>query len=375
MNMETVDIRPFIHEAKLVIGNGFDLRCGLHSSYQDYFRFKEKQYSWFSDVLRGALANQRFFHSYDVNNFPKTMPDSLNFWDLVFYLLSEKKAQIENWCDVEDVIKKCLFEEQPKWSISFLDLSEQIMYFVKEGQHYVQQYEQSDLFLFKHFLLEEVRVKHVHDKRSFFRFLLDELKKFERDFINYLKEDIEKVDYQRNASELVTKIFGNSQYRIAEIDSFNYTRFQHGSALFHNINGDFVFPIFGVDSSGITDIDDDRRIFTKQYRKLELLLNGQAKQPTRQEECVIFYGHSLNEQDYDYFFTLFDRLDLLNESSKKLVFAYSVYDKEKESVIKKTMINRIYSLFFAYERSKGIQNPRLITKMIESGQTTIKPID
>ncbi|MBQ7994734.1 MAG: helix-turn-helix domain-containing protein [Bacilli bacterium] len=44
--------REYIHNlknVKLVIGNGFDLHCGLKTSYKDYFKSKEPDINFFEN--------------------------------------------------------------------------------------------------------------------------------------------------------------------------------------------------------------------------------------------------------------------------------------------------------------------------------------
>ncbi len=52
---------------------------------------------------------------------------------------------------------------------------------------------------------------------------------------------------------------------------------------------------------------------------------------------VVFYGHSLNPQDYSYFQSIFDFFEIYSNNKIKLIFAYSIYDlKKKEKIIQDT---------------------------------------
>ena len=359
-------------DARLIIGNGFDLNCGLHSSYQDYFSFKRKDYTWFDYISQLAESNHREFGDYDINCFPTTLPDDLNIWDLLFYLLSIRK-ELTNWCDVENIIKLSLFSND-SFVFSFSRFADNINDYIENKTYNNLKYTYNSSFLLRHFLMNKIRAGVIKDKDSFYRFLKEELKRFESDFIKYLEEEVKKIDYQNKASSLLERIVGTDEYNITEIDSFNYTKLNIDSVDYFNVNGDSSFPIFGVDNYKIIDSGDERKIFTKQYRRLERIVLNNPKPSLCGDECIYFYGHSLNEQDYDYFFTLFDGVDLLNDFNRRLVFAYSIYDESKEKEIINNYLNAIYALFFSYEKTKGIQSPRLLTRLMSEGKIEIKKV-
>lgn len=74
---------------------------------------------------------------------------------------------------------------------------------------------------------------------------------------------------------------------------------------------------------------------------------------------VIVYGHSLDKADYSYFFPLFDKLQLTNSMSKKVVvFAYSLYDAENELSIKNELMYGISKMFYEYAKSKNLTDPK-----------------
>lgn len=73
----------------LILGNGFDLHCGLKSSYKDFFR---------SEIL------------YAANGLKLLQPGVSGFWESL--LLEYYKAydnQDYNWCDIERIIRDTLF--------------------------------------------------------------------------------------------------------------------------------------------------------------------------------------------------------------------------------------------------------------------------
>ena len=369
--MKTKTDRRSYPDARLVLGNGFDLKVGLHSSYIDYFKYRKNDYCWFANTISDAYTNYHTFHYYDVNFFPDELPENLSIWDYVFFILSAKGANVEFWYDVEKVIQNCLFSN---WGLSFCELAKHLDDLIEFGEKNLPFEEHSDIFFVKHFVLARIRKGEITDEKSFYHYLKNELIVFESSFINYLKEEIQKIKYPDKAMSLVDRIIGKDEYNVTQVDSFNFTGFVSKHLSFSNINGDMSFPIFGVDGSKIKDANDERKIFTKQYRRLERIVLTNPKPSSCGDECIYFYGHSLNEQDYDYFFSLFDKLNLLNEFDRRLVFAYSIYDKSKKDAIKKNLMDGIYALFFTYERSKGIESPKLVTSLISEGKLIIKEI-
>ena len=66
---------------------------------------------------------------------------------------------------------------------------------------------------------------------------------------------------------------------------------------------------------------------------------------------IIIFGHSLNEQDYNYFFPLFNKLKInTNEFDGKIIFAYYIYDTQKKEQIKKELFLNIAKKFSSYEK-------------------------
>ena len=289
--MKRIDRRSFL-EARLIIGNGFDLKCGLHSAYKDYFKSKESNYVWIKDVLNQAFINQREFGTFDINYFPSELRNDLNVWDVIFYLLSRNECALDYWCDVERVIQKCLFDDSNK-DFSLCLFAKDIDNIIA-NKVYTVSYNNSGSFLLYHFLIGKIRRSIISDKKSFYHFLKNELIKFEKDFIEYLQNDVRRIDYQNNAILLLESIIGNDEYNITQVDSFNYTRFKADLDTFNNINGDYDFPIFGVDNSLINDSNDERKIFTKQFRRLERTIISNPNRSYCSDRCIYIYGHSLN---------------------------------------------------------------------------------
>ena len=90
--------------AKLIIGNGFDIKCGLKSSYKDFFKYLDDPNQRFFEEIRKMEKRAKILDSQDEMDL-----SNINLWVYIFYDL--RKEKIEYWMDVERVIYNCLFEE------------------------------------------------------------------------------------------------------------------------------------------------------------------------------------------------------------------------------------------------------------------------
>lgn len=91
----------------LILGNGFDLQCGLKSSYKDFFESciknkYDKEYSYLFDTSVIHYVIQDVIQELIFNK-------SINFWEIVLYLHYKKNLNdTYKWCDVEKIIKEIL---------------------------------------------------------------------------------------------------------------------------------------------------------------------------------------------------------------------------------------------------------------------------
>ena len=138
----------------------------------------------------------------------------------------------------------------------------------------------------------------------------------------------------------------------------------------HHINGGIIgHPIFGIDPSLLTEIpeNDSRIIFGKTYRRLMLDASVKSMVQKKPSNNIIVYGHSLNEQDYNYFFALFDDIDLADHTKdNKIIFAYSIHDENRKSQITSSLIDNITKMFYNYSEYLGRvkDNNRLLDMLV-----------
>lgn len=362
----------------IVLGNGFDLSCGLKSSYSDFFlqRFSElfcdgKDKAESFEEMKETLELKRNEILRDINDITRdsyyTIPngcdyfklcskkwcsnDTLNRWDVIFLFAQVcigKDINLYEWQDVESIIYEVVsialtpslqFKSKVSYKESAIvgkDTGEQ--FFNKIVSHISQIGKKGDI-------------------AGIATELLSELKKFETLFAKFIEEQFElnrndeyissAVDLLQDISRLSAYEQGNTE-NIEQIDvlSFNYSLDEnfrkvikdsrinswsniHGVASFkipnaiknktdYNKDLGLPAPIFGVDNHDIvneTNETDLRISFTKPYRVIENNVNG-IRESTGYEgvDLISIYGHSLGRADYSYFEALFDENNLYHSN-------------------------------------------------------------
>lgn len=75
----------------VILGNGFDLQCGLKSRYEDFFK---------SSILNASSEN---------SGHPAIRKDCSGFWEtLLFGYYIQYGDKDYKWCDIEAIIKDTL---------------------------------------------------------------------------------------------------------------------------------------------------------------------------------------------------------------------------------------------------------------------------
>lgn len=358
----------------LILGNGFDLACGLRSTYHDFFKYRFEQILQEYEIpLNTDVFNTIKNHcdSFKTIVFDAVNPQfgPLNFWDAVFiFKLSENTISDNgNWCNIERVIKEVVTS-----ILNNEDIDETIKPLAKG--------------------LREKYLNSSCTTQSIATFLLSELNKFEESFAYYIRKEKEQnFLYQQKARQNIETLMplslGNPSVKgPVEITvlSFNYSLdiidgFMEGVNRIKewiNIHGYvgnerklcYRCPIFGIDSKQI-DENDNRIIFTKTSRVANEITNFVKPLPQKVDHLV-FYGHSLSEADYSYFESLFDMYDLYS-SKISLYFYFAEYDvpkginkldehrknivleqiAENNDMLRREMTTKVYKLFNHYGRS------------------------
>lgn len=366
----------------LVLGNGFDKRCGLKSSFNEYV-----DSGYYSDRKEACLQAIEYIKKYGPVN--HRVPANVNqlyevfknitFWDFYFagryFIDPNNSEEINEWFDFEARLKdfvqgaisdidntdtvftKIIKTEWHIFSTSSLRNTDEIYYII--------------LRLYIDYIMEPYKYN-SNNRKSLASLLLNELKKYELLFGKYIEDQqIHDSDYEFKAKKIVASLIG-SNHKLVCLNTFNYSDMSgivgYSCGIWH-INGDLMNPIFGIDLPMPEASYDGKPIqtsdlssesvkewyrFTKTYRRLELEGNSKYYPAKEIFRRVVVYGHSLNEQDYNYFFSLFNRMDLSAQRGKKnayeVDFLYSEYGGKSREEAKRELIDRALPLLQRYNK-------------------------
>lgn len=361
----------------LIIGNGFDLHCGLKTHFSDYFE-SELRTKKISDFYMNLCQD---LHSFDYQqdfsrplvHLYQDMISLPSVWEACFLALKYRHDNrvgrffpflSAEWNDVEKVVRTSLYEE-PGAFFSFPRIFA-LVYGMANQTTLSDQSRAIDngiewllsrlIFNSPRFrdttILSEKDIK--KSKNLFYDYLLNELEIFERSFGLFVHSQIDGNDeYSEKAHSLSSRL--SDEARDVTVESFNYSRPQLACCGFRNIHGTTADPVFGIDVQGI-DPSDPRYRFTKASRCLSLAIRDeeQPRPNFNLIDKIVIYGHSLNPQDYTYFFNIFKTKRIQDPlSSCELVFPYSVYEGTCKENEQKKLHDSVAGLFNSYDVRMG----------------------
>lgn len=377
----------------LVIGNGFDLECGLKSKFSDFYEPRKNLLFPSVDVLEASGMNWGQW----------LKENKLTVWDLILERHTDSR-----WCDIEGAIEKWV--QPSNESIAFpRDPFSRTLSLLNPQQGH------SDIFFD-----ERVREKWISypgrkvpdlPEKNIARYfantqpeigdwtrtillkaLLSELHELELAFAQYLRDRLGvDASYRANAGELMLVLATQEmpsadEYEIStSLLNFNYTHPPllqiPGRLDFVNIHGRLSGEIvFGIDGKELMDCSDVVP-FTKTYRLLGLdgvkehrLVEPMGFGPNDQSTDLIkFYGHSLSKADYSYFQTLFDTVDLY-KSHTRLIFYYRKHEGSENA--QERMFSAVTKLLTTYGSTMDNldHGKNLMHKLIIEGRLFVREL-
>lgn len=370
----------------IILGNGFDLKCGLKSSYTDFFknRYETENFTRLEKIIRtigGSITDEN-----------RIVLDEFSVWDLVFYSIYSEIINNNEilWVDVEKELFNFFFNKK-NGSTQFELLYK---YIIDEP---VQFNVNDHLFLLSNFLTLKnynltMEVKHREDPRILSMLLRTELEVFEEKFANYLSSIINntyKVS-SKNTLQQIISLGNNYEMCETKILSFNYTNQIYNNSLESKIeclnihglfdNGTIVFGFDLVQANKANkendaNFSDAFQEFSKTYKVLLNSFNGESNMLFKTKPNHIkFYGHSLGEADYSYFQSIFDIVDLYN-SETILTFLYSDY--KGDSILRRNeQLRESFKLLQDYGNTltNKEHGKNLLHKLILENRLNIKEI-
>lgn len=206
----------------IIIGNGFDLHCGLKTSFKDYFTFKKKE------ILRKLISigkepledldSEELDNLYDKSTLNKLNYNLhyandeiinsdfissdfgikekfeelkkldfsfLSFWDVYFINLRDKK---ENWADVE------------------LNVAEYLKNDVNKSFSYIEELDGNTPLSEVHNISDKAE---INDILVYFMLLTNDMEKIRglnlKKFLCYLKDQL--IDFEKNINDYILSLF------------------------------------------------------------------------------------------------------------------------------------------------------------------------
>lgn len=101
------ELVQYLPKIKLVLGNGFDLHCGLNTKDSDYFNTNSEKYRKIIDWVQKFASVERYLEDdQSKNKFWHNLKYFENFWD-IFCLNSYEDSRNKfrdisdwNWCNI-----------------------------------------------------------------------------------------------------------------------------------------------------------------------------------------------------------------------------------------------------------------------------------
>lgn len=400
----------------LIIGNGFDLYCGLKSRYSDFYKAKiEGKFNYLS------LRNKNSFEVFDYLH--NVQPH--NFWHTLLWYYDDNHGNY-GWCAIEEIIKETLntiYKNdiiKTAWDNCKYFLINKI--YNNNATDFKLAFMKEYFFRYIYNLFEKnasyTRMVScpIQERNNIYFHLFKELNSLERLFCEYLKEETElnKESYMLNATNLLIKLTDVGLNTIEDLDAINKSTkfyFRDVNILSFNYTTPFIninkqrlgtcnhvhgklcekdcqecsssTVIFGIDDKVVKPNEkvdnlneyEDFRFFSKTYRTLFSDANKISALPKNDNSplTIKFFGHSLNEADYSYFQSIFDYYSIYDNSNVSLVFYYTPFKPEAKNEI----IDSVYKLINQYglTLNNKDQGQNLMHKLILEKRVKIKEIE
>lgn len=338
----------------LIIGNGFDLECGLASRYEDFFTSKASGMSR-EEAVKVITHMKTVDEVCDpteesLSSYRQTVDDvGLTVWDLI--LLEDKRKY---WYGIENAIERFVVPEvyekrddTPTYRLSYTARTIRDL----RDKTNADPLARESLLLFPdslrcaEYIVNTMASGKIpsSDDGSMRRYLFEQLERLEAAFAEYLRNAVLlDKDYDRRATCLFEDMLKEDVFDEDGVSvlSFNYMspttptrQNKSGEELqipIVNVHGCLRHDniVFGIDNASCISHDASKR-FTKtrrqELRNLPTLGGSIGREALRTAgsvvQCIKFYGHSLANADYSYFQWLFDAVDLYNGDTS-LVFYY-----------------------------------------------------
>ena len=397
----------------LIIGNGFDLACGLKSSYKDFFDNYLKSIS--------STDSKMYWEKYFQNmSYLNSSNDDYTWTDIETQIFT----QLQN---VEFIIENELLKNR------FYENKDELVRKIEISLNGSNSNLNFDSLLQTFYLLKSVFEYYMIGNQLTLNTALNKIKtdllKLEDHFSSYLTNEIQNANSKiETNNEIATNVFTENSYfiksrilfatlllfymnvnetpffvppleRLQETSDSNFISYYldvqilskfnivENYVLSFNYTKPFPFPnlrnihgnlnnwniIFGIDYDKVnTFFSNQPTQFTKSYRILENKLNSDMIIPSDLNK-ILFYGHGLGEADYSYFQTIFDTVDLYHGNTKLIFFWNNFNDKDQYNI----QVERVTNLIEKYGQTftNKDHGRNLFTKLLLENRIIFEQID
>lgn len=376
----TNDRAPF---QLLIIGNGFDLQCGLKSSFSDFLlprfirlmkeldasRCKDSSFvladDWGASIVRSGLTfwdSVLYGFSGIARGFTGSRSDSES---LRQFLECRDSSSFLSWADVEAVIDSVVRHQGGAYCST--RMANQV------AAHYcgVAQGERRLLLSGEAAYCYRMIGERASRADEVEQFMFSELEHFEGDLREYLQRCVDDNPlYEASANELMdalvhTELDAGCKERdiFTNVLSFNYTKLEldglQGCPIgkYENVHGslqrgDIIIGVDGRMSSPFSKTERRTKAgHTSDVSELALVDNGRGS--PRHVDLIKVFGHSVNLADYYYYQELFDRVGLLESDVKIVFYLYGL-----NGACADRRVETVRDLFSEYGYHLGISDPK-----------------
>ncbi|MRX79819.1 AbiH family protein [Enorma shizhengliae] len=366
------DMRSTWHQL-VIIGNGFDLACGLKSDFKSFFepRLERLQAIEREGFSGGKSAGSRLREA------------GLTAWDII---LTDRSG--DNWYDVEGAIARWVRPQNPPRHLDLLDSVFSLEFGDKKSPFGLLAKYPAERRVRRYLVERGFGLGDEYSRENLDKLMLDELHRLEDEFDAYLTKQVEQTpQYPKTARQLLWEIIKRGVPNADDfrpdlsVLSFNYTgpkemKYNNNRAVSYvNIHGKLGDGIvFGIDGRGMMT---NRSVapFTKTYRLMAMGGPQHYEVLPGDVDLIKFFGHSLASADYSYFQAIFDSIDLY-DGDACLAFYYRPYAEKSDLEVRTDMMNRVTELLSTYGQTldNADHGNNLIHKLLLEGRLSIERI-
>lgn len=391
--------KPIVSEIRggwqqlLIIGNGFDLECGLRSNYSNFFEPRKNLLYPSCETLDDAGKSWR----------EHIVENGITVWDVI---LEECSGSL--WNDIEKAIALWVLPETKNDSSHFQrllsllnpemdsDIDPEVRRQFSWRNYAGSKKDDIKEAAVARFILQTCDIKRKNwNIEKLYSYLRAQLDYLEREFKAFMLRQLDSAptyfdESWKLLSEMISPYYPTEENTdtLTTLLNFNYTNPAKNKPagiplkainVHGKLNGEIVFGIDGKEHMDNMHVAP----FTKTYRLLGLHSDnrftlfdsvGSLARAGNSIGIIKFYGHSLAEPDYSYFQAIFDEVELYSGNTR-LVFYFRSHPSSKDA--KGEMCKNVSRLLSEYGQTMNNvdHGKNLMHKLILEGRLSVVELE